>query len=98
MRNFIICILHHRYGHQIKENEIGRVYSTHERCQEYPSVKMLVVNPHGRDHLGDQTWMRSNTETDRSEMRVDDVEWIKLAYDGRTVSAVTHTIMNLGFH
>lgn len=31
---------------------------------------------------------------DPSEIRVDDVEWMQLAYDG-TVSAPLHTIMNL---
>jgi len=32
MRNFIICILRlHHYGHQIKENEIGRVYIAYMR-------------------------------------------------------------------
>jgi hypothetical protein len=39
--------------------------------------------------------MRENTKIDPSEMRVDDVKWMQLAYDGGTVSALTHTIMNL---
>ena len=28
------------------------------------------------------TWMRNSTKIDPSEMRVDDVEWMQLAYDG----------------
>ena len=39
--------------------------------------------------------MRNNTKIEPSEMRVDDVEWMQLAYDGETVSALTHTIMKL---
>jgi hypothetical protein len=53
MRNFIICILHHHhYGHQIKENEVERVYSIRARCWEYLSVKMLVVKPSWAGQLG----------------------------------------------
>jgi hypothetical protein len=37
--------------------------------------------------------MRNNTKRDPGEMRVDGVEWMKLA--GGTVSALIDTIMNL---
>ena len=53
MRNFIICILRRHYGHQIKETEAGRVYSSmHARCWEYLSVKMLVVKASWAGQLG----------------------------------------------
>jgi len=46
--------------------------------------------------LGDQTWIGNNTKIDPNEMRVDDVEWMQLAYErGGAVSALIHTIMNL---
>jgi len=32
--------------------------------------------------FGDLTWMRNSTKIDLSEMRVDDVEWMQLAYEG----------------
>ena len=39
--------------------------------------------------------MRNNTKIDPSEMRVDDLEWMQLVYDGGTVSAVILAIRNL---
>ena len=39
--------------------------------------------------------MRNSTEIDPSEMRVGDVEWMQLAYDEGTVSALIRKIMNL---
>jgi len=41
--------------------------------------------------------MRNSTKIDPSEMRVDDVEWMQLAYDGGggAVSTLIRTIMNL---
>ena len=39
--------------------------------------------------------MRNSTEIDPSEMRVGDVEWMQLAYDEGTVSALIRMKMNL---
>jgi hypothetical protein len=82
---------------QIKEDEMGEVFSTHGGVEEIRNAKIILVgNSEGkRPHAGPRRRWQDNIKIGLREVGLESVNLIHLGHDKDRWRAVVNTIMNL---
>jgi hypothetical protein len=80
-------------GEKIKENEMGRAWSTDGEIINAYSI--LVGKPEGKRPLGRSRHRLEDIKMDPKGNRVGDVDWMHLAQDRHQQQAPVNMVMNL---